>query len=189
MIEEDLYNFLLITNDILINENFIKLKKEKHHGNNRYDHCLRVALKMYKAIPNNDPNKARVVRASLLHDFFYRSEMPKLTPIERYKYHPAYSIKNSIINFNIGKLEREIIRTHMFPLTNTIPRNKYAWKLAINDKLISIKETFKYRLFHIDDNIEYIDLTKNKFNEKEILNLPTKYNDLISILEYNNDII
>ena len=115
--------------------------------------------------------------------------MPKLTPIERYKYHPAYSIKNSIINFNIGKLEREIIRTHMFPLTNTIPRNKYAWKLAINDKLISIKETFKYRLFHIDDNIEYIDLTKNKFNEKEILNLPTKYNDLISILEYNNDII
>ncbi len=189
MKEKDLYNFLQITNDILTNNNFLKLKEEHHHGNNRYDHSVRVAIKMFKNIPDSDPNKAKVVRASLLHDFFYRSEMTNLTPMERYKYHPAYSIKNSINNFNIGKLEREMIRTHMFPLTNTIPRNKYSYKLVLCDKLVSIKETFKYRLLHLDDNMEYIDLTKDKFNEKEILKLSYKYNDLISILEYNNDII
>ena len=189
MKEKDLYKFLLITNDILTNDNFLKLKNEPHHGNNRYDHSVRVAIKMYKAIPDKDPNKVKAVRASLLHDFFYRSEMTNLTPMERYKYHPAYSIKNSIKNFNIGKLEREMIRTHMFPLTNKIPKNKYSYKLVLCDKLVSIKETFKYRLLHLDDNIENIDLTKDKFNEKEILEMSYKYNTLVPILEYNNDII
>ena len=189
MKEKDVYNFLLMTKDILTNSDFIKLKQEKHHGNNRYDHSLRVAIMMYKMIKDSDPNKEKAVRASLLHDFFYRSEMTNLTPMERYKYHPAYSIKNSINTFNIGKLEREMIRTHMFPLTMSLPRNKYSYKLVLCDKLISIKETFKYRLLNIDDNIKYLDLSKDKFNEKEILNLSINYNELIPILEYNNDII
>ena len=151
MKEQDINNFLLITKDILTNNNFIKLKDEPHHGNNRYNHSVRVAIKMYKMIPDTDPNKIKAVRASLLHDFFYNEEMSHLTKNERYKYHPAYSIKNSINNFNIGKLEREMIRTHMFPLTKDFPRNKYSHKLIYCDKIIAIKEVLKYRLLNIKD--------------------------------------
>jgi len=189
MKEKDMYKFLLITNDILTNNKFLKLKDEPHHGNNRYDHSVRVAIKMYKSIPDKDPNKVKAVRASLLHDFFYLNEMSNLTKMERYKYHPSYSIKNSINYFNIGKFERDMIKTHMFPINKSLPKNKYSTKLVFCDKIIAIKEVFKYRLLHIDDNMEYIDLTKDKYKEKEILEMSHKYNTLVPILEYNNDII
>ena len=146
MKQEEINKFLHITKDILTNDNFLKLKEEPHHGDNRYNHSVRVAIKMYKIIPDTDPNKEKAVRASLLHDFFYNEEMSNLTKNERYKYHPAYSIKNSINNFNIGKLEREMIRTHMFPLTKDLPKNKYSHKLIFCDKTIAIKEVLKYRL-------------------------------------------
>lgn len=185
MKEKDFYKFLQITNDILTNENFIKLKNEVHHKNNRYDHSVRVAIKMYKLLSDKDPNKEKAVRAALLHDFFYKTDMKDFSRKERFQYHPAYSIKNSIYTFNIGRFEREMIRTHMFPETKKVPQNKYSWKLVFADKVVSIREFFKYTIFHIEDNIKHIDLSKDKFKVKEMVNISYRYKTFKPLLENN----
>ena len=45
--------YFKIVEDILSNNEFKKLKKEKHHGTNRYIHSLRVSLGVYKRTNEN----------------------------------------------------------------------------------------------------------------------------------------
>ena len=65
----------------------------------------------------------------------------------------------------------------MFPITKTIPKSYAAMVVSFIDKEISIFETFKYRMrFYNNNKIINIDLNKDEFKEKEILQLSKDYN-------------
>ena len=73
--DRDFYRFLRQFSYITSDEEFKKLKTEVHHGSNRYDHSVRVALKVYKLAKRFHLNYVSATRAALLHDFFLRSEL------------------------------------------------------------------------------------------------------------------
>ena len=166
----DLYNFFGIVGDIVSHPEFLKLRFEKHHGSNRYDHSLRVAIKTYKFAIKHKLDVVEVTRASLLHDFFFNKDFGSNEQLS--------DIYINFIRFTYHYQE-DIIKTHMFPITREVPKSNAAMIVSLIDKEVSIYETFKYRL-RINSHNEpiNIDLNKNEFKEKEILQLSKDY-DLI----------
>lgn len=173
----DLYNFLGIIGDIVSHPEFLKLRFEKHHGSNRYDHCLRVAIKTYKFAIKHNMDVEEVTRAALLHDFFFNKDFGCDKELYRLKTHPMMAVVNAKMHFHINERQEDIIRTHMYPITNEFPNSYPAFMVCHIDKEVSIYETFKYR-FRIHNRIKpiKIDLNKDKFKEKEILQLSRDFN-------------
>ena len=62
--------FELITQDIAMNTEFMKLNDFRHHGISRLDHSYRVAYYSYKIMKFLRLNYVEGTRAALLHDFF-----------------------------------------------------------------------------------------------------------------------
>ena len=86
-----------------------------------------------------------LVRGALLHDFFlydWHSDWNKLHGF----YHPDVSFNNAVKRFPINKIEEDIIRKHMFPLTLfSLPRYRESW-LVCMDKYVSLRETVSDKL-------------------------------------------
>jgi len=183
----DLYNFLGIVGDIVSHPEFLKLRFEKHHGTNRYDHSLRVAIKTYKYAIKHNMDVVEVTRASLLHDFFFNKDFGSNKQLYKLRSHPMMSVVNSKIHFHINQRQEDIIKTHMFPVTREIPSSRAALIVSLIDKEVSIYETFKYRL-RINNHNEpiNIDLNKNEFKEKEILQLSKDYDLIKNTIKVTN---
>ena len=130
-----------IIRDILKNEEVISLRYEYHHGISRLDHSLNVAhltynlCKLFKIKTYND-----TTRAALLHDFYHSSEESSFTK------HPYTALKNAKREFNINKMQEDIIYNHMFPATLRIPKYKETWVVTCADKIVALKECAKYKL-------------------------------------------
>lgn len=137
--------FANIANDIINNPEYLKLKKEEHHGLNRYDHSLRVARKAYKMSSFLRLDYVSTTRAALLHDFFYNNEFRNEKANQRYKRHPYMAINNAHKYFTLNSLEEDIIKTHMFPLTKRLPSSKEAYVVIVADKSASLYEFGKYK--------------------------------------------
>ena len=132
-----------IVNDILKNEEFIELKYEMHHGISRLDHSLSVAHLTYDICDFlNLKNTNDITRAALLHDFFKDSEVEKHSFIN----HPLVASKNAERNFNINKLQKNIIESHMFPISKVIPKSIGSYIVSIADKIVAIRECAKYKV-------------------------------------------
>ena len=133
--------------DIINDERYLMHKKYIQHGSTSiYKHCIMVTCRCLQvASKKNDIDKKRLVRASLLHDYFkydwhiYAREngLHKLHGI----YHPTYAAENAIKDFNISKLEENAIRAHMWPLGFAFPKSKEAWILFWADKYCALNET------------------------------------------------
>lgn len=171
---DDLNGFIDVVEDILFDEDFIKLRDEKHHGrNNRYNHSLRVALNTYKRTKNSNLDCVSATRGALLHDFFLTKDVG-YTMREELTTHPGVALNNAINKFDINDIEKDIIKTHMFPLTMGIPKSREAKLVSLIDKKIAFREIIKHVILKIklkEINVEDIDFDKSKLKEKEILNI------------------
>lgn len=140
--------FYEINKDILENSKFNELKKYKHHGITRYEHCLRVAYYTYIVTRKRNKNYKEVTRAALLHDFF-TDEVENLSSFKRFYSHPKHAIENSKKYFNISKLQEDIIKSHMFPIGLTVPKHKESWLVDLIDDYSAVVErlsSFKLKL-------------------------------------------
>ena len=136
--------FFKYTNDILENEEFIALKNLSHHGLNRYEHSLRVALISYYIASYLKLDEKSVARAALLHDFFFEDNM-KLSIKERVKTlfkHPKYAFNTASKYFSLTEKEEDIIVSHMFPIGVRIPKYLESWLVDIVDDGVAIYEKF-----------------------------------------------
>ena len=131
--------FNSIITDICENKEFNKLKDKTHHGISRYDHSMRVAYYTYLTTKFLKLNYKEATRGALLHDFFI-DEVKDLSSINRFRKHPEYAVKNAKKYFEITKLEENIIKTHMFPITFTPPKYIESWLVDIIDDISSIYE-------------------------------------------------
>ena len=139
--------YISIVKDILNHTEFLKLKNCIHHGTNRYEHSKKVSYGAFKIAKKYKLSYKEVARSALLHDFFINE---KATFKERFKAtfsHPLEAENNSREIFNITEKEAKIIRSHMFPINLTLPRDKESWVVTICDKVVCIEEYFQ-NVFH-----------------------------------------
>lgn len=130
-----------IVNNILNNRKFNKLKKEKHHlTTNRYDHNLKVSYLTYKICKKLNMDYVSASKASLMHDFFFDSEVNnRLNEIVN---HPNKALQNAIKIEKLNEKEKNIILSHMFPLGKVFPKYKESIVVDIADDIIATKERF-----------------------------------------------
>ena len=128
-----------LTDDILNNQEFLKLGKKTHHGITRFDHSLRVATYTYKVTKFLGLNYVDATRGALLHDFFI-DEVENRNSIERLREHPLYALENSKKYFLLNDVQEDIIVKHMFPVTFQLPKYLESWIVDFIDDIASIYE-------------------------------------------------
>lgn len=128
-----------IISHISNNEEFLKLKKIKHHGITRYDHSMRVAYYSYKVTKLLHLDYKETTEAALLHDFF-QEEVADKNFVARLRKHPKCALKNATNNFDLSEKQMDIIKSHMFPITFTPPKYLESWIVDVVDDISAIQE-------------------------------------------------
>lgn len=131
---------------ILENEEFIKRKYYKHHGDTSvYEHCLKVSLLAYRlSLHFKNMDSDSVAIGGLLHDFYYKPWMDntvKKPLLKKHGFvHAAEARENSYLHFSefMNPIIDNIILRHMFPLNKVPPKYKEAWLVSLVDKIVSI---------------------------------------------------
>ena len=135
-----------IISPILEIDEFNQLKYITHHGITRYDHSMRVPYLSYKVSKALRLNYKEVTEAALLHDFFL-DEVSSETKVERLRHHPNYAVKNASKYVELTDMQKDIIKTHMFPVTFTPPKYLESWIVDAVDDVAALYEGF-YRMHH-----------------------------------------
>jgi uncharacterized protein len=125
----------------------IKRMKEfvQHGDSSTYDHCVRVAEMSF--VLNEKlhlhAKEDELLRGAMLHDYFlYDWHHHDGGGLHGYT-HPAMALANAEADFELTEKERNIIRSHMWPLTLFhMPLSREAWLVCLTDKFCSIGETF-----------------------------------------------
>lgn len=134
--------YIRIVNDILENEEFLKTKEINHHGMTRYDHSVRVSYYSYKIAKLLHLDYEQVARAGLLHDFFFTDNHNIKVRTRMYTLynHPKFALKNASQNFSLTEKEKDIIRSHMFPVNIHVPRYLESWIVDVTDNVVAVCE-------------------------------------------------
>ena len=134
-------DYLFYISDILENNEFKKLDTINHHGDSRYNHCIRVSYYSYKIAKVLNLNYEIAARAGLLHDFFMSDE--NRTIKERFLstfIHPKYALENADKYFELDDMSKNIIESHMFPVYKRLPKYAESWIVSSVDKASAIYE-------------------------------------------------
>lgn len=147
--------------DIDNNNEFQKLKSIKHHGLTRYNHSYRVSYYSYIFAKKLDLNVKEVARAGLLHDFFFDVNNTKIDKLKSFYNHPKKALEITKNDFEINKLEENIIKSHMFPISLELPKYKESLLVSIVDKIVASYEfylSYKYKVlvtYYLFNNFIY----------------------------------
>ena len=133
--------FMNVAEKVLFNDEFLKTKKIVHHGTTRYDHSVRVAYLSYKFSKLFGGDKTSVIKAGVLHDFFLEEyDNNIIKEAKMLVDHPSIAKQNAINYFGVNKKEENIIESHMFPMSNVMPKYRESWIVSISDKIIAVSE-------------------------------------------------
>ena len=141
--KEDI-QYMNIIRHIMNNENFMILSNVKHHNITRLEHSLKVSYYSYKISKLLHLSYKETARAGLLHDFYLEQIDEQRKIKDKIKLfsslHPNIAVNNSLKYFSLNDKEIDIIKTHMFPSSFSIPRYMESWIVSIVDKVVSTKE-------------------------------------------------
>lgn len=132
--------------DILKSENFRSSAGNIQHSNvSVMKHSMKVAYTSMWICEKFKIkcNRQDLVRGALLHDYFLYDWHVHGDKLHGY-HHPHIALKNAGRDFGLTRKEKNIIKSHMWPLTLThIPKSKEAMLVCIADKICSVEETLK----------------------------------------------
>ncbi|WP_428589370.1 HD domain-containing protein [Sphaerochaeta sp.] len=135
---------ILLVEDILDHQQFLRLKEFQHHTNHIYDHATRVSYLSYRISKSLGLDYVSAARGGLLHDFFlYDWRQRKAADAKRSSHgkdHPHIALENAKTYFSVNAREEDIIVKHMFPKTHELPRYPESIVVSISDKLSAIYE-------------------------------------------------
>ena len=153
-------DWFLIVKLILLNDEFQKRLKFKHHYGSVFYHSILVSFKAYKLSLKRKCDSKICAIAGLLHDFYpypwqYSKELEDMDPslLEHLKIKKSLFKKHGFThareamenyhkffpNYIDTKIDNAILR-HMFPLNIALPKYKESWIITFADKTIAIKE-------------------------------------------------
>ncbi|MHB8074747.1 HD domain-containing protein [Desulfosporosinus fructosivorans] len=140
--------------DILNHDEYKQLASYTHHRPfTTLEHSIRVAQIAYDWSIRLEDRKIRLdtqalIRGALLHDFFlydWHHLRPDGSRWHGFR-HPRIACDNAERCFNLNEKEKDIILSHMWPLTVRMPRSREAFLVMIADKMASIQEfRFKFK--------------------------------------------
>ncbi len=128
------------------------LKNIPHHDSNRLNHSLKVAYYSYILCKKLNLNYVSAAKAGILHDLFFNRTTDFtniIGKIKLYNGHPVMALKNAEKITDLTKLEKDMILSHMWPLSTHYPKYKESLVLGSVDAVVSTKEfisKFNYKL-------------------------------------------
>lgn len=140
--------FYKIAREVVGQARYNEMKQYISHSDiTVYQHCIKVARTAYDlAIKYHIRcDLHALVRGALLHDYYlYDWHDPnKGFRWHGFKHH-RFALENAARDFDLTEKEKNIIYSHMFPLTFwAIPRCREAWLVTIADKIVATAETMK----------------------------------------------
>ncbi|MGN1317414.1 MAG: HD domain-containing protein [Lachnospirales bacterium] len=131
--------------DILKSEGMKSEKEFIQHGNiSVYEHSFLVAVKCveiadFLGLPIDIKS---LVRGALLHDYFlYDWHKPSKSHIFHAFTHSSCALKNAECDFSLNDIEKNMIKSHMFPINPFFPRYTESMILCLADKISATEET------------------------------------------------
>ena len=132
---------------LLVNNHVCKMKEFMQHGTvDTYSHCLNVAVISYIIALKLGEKKFDInamLTGAILHDFYlydWHEGRKRVEGIHGFT-HPKTALKNATTYFELTNKEKNIIESHMFPLTITkVPKSKEAFIVCCADKICAIRE-------------------------------------------------
>lgn len=116
----------------------------QHHGNNTFQHCDNVArFSFYLAQKLGwRVDEASLATGAMLHDYYlYCTRDMTISSYRHGVGHPVTALENASQIWDLNDKERNIILSHMWPLTITkIPRSKEAFLVTLADKYCAMRE-------------------------------------------------
>ncbi len=140
--------FERLIDDIVNEKDYQELKHYRHHiRSNVYDHSVKVAYLCYRHHKRRrmKTNPQELIRGALLHDY-YRYDRSKKDPAYRFHgvIHPKHALYHAKQKYpDLTKIEKDMIRRHMFPLTIIPPKTKEGRLICFYDKLAAISDLFR----------------------------------------------
>lgn len=134
--------FISLREDPVIQE----LKKYPNHKiSNLFDHSSRVALCAYDLSRRMHirVDGTSLARGAMLHDFYlYQARGNKEIGTKAHWFgHPDTALQNAEKEFQLTELEKNIITSHMWPLTFLhVPRSREAFLVSFADKICAFGE-------------------------------------------------
>lgn len=139
--------FEFIIQDITNNNNFRELDNEFHHGISRFGHSYRVAKGVYLLTKSlGFSSYIDATRAALLHDFYFNYQLEDKSERKKFIEHPNLAILNASKYYDLNKVQKNMIASHMFPTCKELPKYKESICLTLVDKLVAIYEMQRYKL-------------------------------------------
>lgn len=142
----DSYFFTVLQN-VSTHSRLLVEKDFMQHGNTScLLHSIAVAYYSYRIAMFLKPftfYQRDLIRGALLHDYFlYDWHIPDSSHKWHGFFHPKKALEHAQQDFNLSKIEKDIIKKHMFPLTPVPPRYKESLLVCVIDKICSIYEIF-----------------------------------------------
>jgi len=146
-----------IVKDILRNNKFKELYNIEHHGISRWEHLIKVSYRSYVIAKKLNLDYKSAARGGLLHDFYLDGdERSGLSKFVDTFIHPKKALYTSLENFDVNKIEQNIIVSHMFPIYPILPIYRESMLVDLVDKSIGAYEMmrelyykFKYRFNYL----------------------------------------
>lgn len=128
--------------DILYSDGMEYEKKQRQHGSTTcFIHSLSVAYMSVKlaSVFHLKVNTESLIRGALLHDYFLYDWRDPEYRLHGFR-HARTAFNNASSDFNLNKIEGDIILRHMFPLNLTPPRYKESALVCLADKICATLE-------------------------------------------------
>ena len=89
-------------------------------------------------------DRRSLIRGALLHDYFlYDWHTPDKSHRLHAFSHAGRALENARRDFRLNRIERNMIRSHMFPLNKSVPKYRESIILCAADKLCAVAETLR----------------------------------------------
>jgi uncharacterized protein len=119
-------------------------KYRQHRGNTTFRHCRSVAESSFRMAQRLGwrIDEAALARGAMLHDYhLYTRQERKINFLRHAFAHPKTACRNAERIFPLSGKEKNIIKSHMWPLTPlALPRSKEAFLVTLADKLCAFRE-------------------------------------------------
>lgn len=134
--------YLGCVEDLLSTEQVASMKQWRHHFSaTTYDHSLFVSYVAYRLARRWHCDYEMAARMGLLHDLYlYDGHGPSVNPISQCFIHPVAAVHNARALLPMSEKEENIIVSHMWPLSKTMPHSREALIVNLADKFCAALE-------------------------------------------------
>ena len=136
--------FQNIIKPLIENATVQELKNFKQHfTTTRFDHCYSTAYYCYKICKKFHLDYVSATRGAMLHDLFLYNWREKTDHKRWHAFtHGKVACKTACELFELNEKEKNMICTHMWPVTFAFPKSLEGFILTFVDKFCATKESF-----------------------------------------------